>query len=105
MTFRELADAAMTACRDAFGEDVTYTPSGGAATAITGIFDTRSVVVEAGVPVISPDPVLGIRKADLGDSFEPSRADTVQVRGVTYSVIDWTEDGESGLQINLKRSV
>lgn len=103
MSFSDLTDSAIKACRDAFGEAVSYTPSGESAAAIVGIFNAQSIEIDGGVPVLSKNPSLGIRKADLAADFEPTTSDTVFVRSVTYRVTDWVDDGEGGLSLQLQR--
>jgi hypothetical protein len=104
VSFSDLTDRAMKACRTTFGESVSYTPAGGSVSTIQGIFSAESVVVEGGLPVISKDPTLGIRKADLGDDFEPSQGDAVVIRTVSYVVTDFRDDGQGGVSLQLQRA-
>ena len=77
--------------RGYFGEAVTYTPLGGAAVSIRGVFDEAAATVEiqAGVPVQSTAPALTVVLADLaampkqGDTFvRDSNGQAYEVRTV-----------------------
>lgn len=104
MAFSDLTDRALKACRTTFGESVSYTPSGGSPVTVQGIFNAQSVVVEGGLPVLSKNPTLGIRKADVDTDFEPSQSDSVVIRTVTYRVADWNDDGEGGVSLQLQKA-
>lgn len=86
------------ACRDTFGETVSFTPAGGSAVSITAIFNLRSEVVEDGLAVIVHRPSIGIKTADLAAS--PRVGDAVTVRSVSYKIANVEDDGE-GMHICL----
>ncbi len=91
------------ACRETFGETVSYTPAGGEATSVTGVFNLRSQELSAeGVVINALRPNLGIKTDDLED--EPAQGDTVSVRGVTYKVAEVEDDGEGWTVLYLHRA-
>jgi hypothetical protein len=93
--WEDLADLANVAVRDAFGEEVVYTPVGGSPVALTAPFDAAHEVLEVGgeVPVSTVRPVLDVRLADLPAA--PQKKDEVRVRGVDY-VVDIVQPGGHG---------
>jgi len=93
--FTDLMDSALGACTSVLGEQVSYTPQGGSAVTINGIFDNRFIEIGkgGGMPVMSRRPTLGIRNSDL--LALPAIDDQVVVRGTTYKVIE-TDDGGDG---------
>lgn len=102
MGFQDLADGVLEACKGTFGETVSYTPAGGSAESITGIFNAKTQVVEDGLPVILDQPNLGVVLADL--SSAPRVGDTVVVRGVSYRVSNVENDGEGGSVLSLQKA-
>lgn len=101
MTFSDLAEDALGVCMDALGDDVTYTPAGGSATAIRGIFSETSERFDGtGVPIRMDRPNLGVRLSDLGQA--PKRGDSVSVRGTAYKVSEIEKDGEGGATLYLQ---
>lgn len=81
-----------TACRETFGETVSYTPNGGVEVEVTAIYNERSTKVGDDFEIIAHRPNLGIKSADLDDP--PAVGDAVEVRGTTYRVSDVEDDGE-----------
>ena len=102
-------------CRDTFGVPVSYIPSvekrpglGGAAIAISGIFDDSRETVNVmsgggggGMDAVIPRPVVEIRIADLG--IDPMEGDEVVVGGATYRIIDFHLDGHGAAVLFLNR--
>ena len=99
----ELGATALTNILASLGEDVTYTPFGGAGTTIRVRFDLGNIQV---------NPLTGEKAA-----FEPQCAalqsvvpniknkDTILKSGVTYEVIDFSKDEQGNfVLINLKKS-
>lgn len=82
-----------------FGQDVSYTPKGGVAGTVRGIFDAAFEVVslEGGVSVSSVQPALGVKLADLAAA--PRRGDSFVIGAKTYEVRDVREDGQGGAQL------
>jgi hypothetical protein len=85
-----------------FGESVTYTPTGGQAVTLTGIFDAAYQVVEfqEGAPVSTVMPVLGVRLSDFAAA--PLQGDAVVIRGASYAVKDVEPDGKGGAKLKLQ---
>lgn len=86
-----IAREAETAFSD-FDEDVTWTPAGGSATRIRGIFDRISEVTDIG-EMISMDGVAAT--LDVPTSVIPglARDDTILVRGLSYRVVGVEPNG------------
>ena len=78
---------------DDFGVAGTYTPSGGSASTVNGIFDKDFSLVEVGnqVGLESNDPRFLCRSSDV-----PSVAsgDTMVVNSVTYTIRNIEDDGQ-----------
>jgi hypothetical protein len=77
---------------DDFGEAATYTPTGGAASTILGIFDapqaSRNATDLLGVTI--PSPQFVCRTADTPNAAD---GDTIVIRSVTYTVRVVLTDG------------
>lgn len=98
-------DAVGTACRDAFGESVTYTPQGGSPVSLSGIFNAQTEVIEddAGVPVRSWLPSLGFKKSAIAPATAKA-GDAVTARSTSYKVRAVEDDGEGMIRVLLHRS-
>lgn len=92
------------ACMSTFGETVSYTPTGLSVLSITAIFESQSITLDSGFPVISKNPTLGIKVSDLGTGVNPKVGDTVTVRSVNYKVTDWHDDGQGGAMLQLQKA-
>jgi len=103
MAWSDIADAALTATRDVFGEAVTYTPSGGSGESITAIFEEayEEVVLQGDVAVSATGPMCSVRIADLSQS--PVAGDTITRSSVVYTVEDVRVDGGGGADLALSR--
>ena len=90
-------DTVDTAAVNAFGEDVTYTPSGGGPTVITGFFQSPDVIPESGIDINfeSTGPQVTLKAADAPT---PSHLDLFTIRGIAYTVKQ-VEVDESSLVI------
>lgn len=104
MSWSERADRVLRSQIRHFGEPVTFTPQGGAAASVSGIFDatTEAIDLDTGMPVRRARPQLGVRLADLPSA--PEEGDQVQVRGIDYVVVDVDEDGQGGAKLLLQRA-
>lgn len=102
MAFSDLTAGVLGACVATFGESVTYTPQGGSPESITGIFNARTEQVDLASGVLSYQPTLGVKVADLSTS--PRVGDTLTVRSQGYRVVDIDEDGEGGAVLLLHRT-
>jgi hypothetical protein len=102
MSWETARDAALKIAMGTFGKVVTYTPTVGSPTQISGVFDNSHVaVIVNGVEHSQVAPTLGIRLADL--AAKPTKGDQVTVGGVTYKVIDSQEDGAGGTTLILQK--
>ena len=91
------------ACRDTWGDSVTYTPvATGTPATITGVFEMQTYVAEGGTPVLSSVPVLGVVLADLAAA--PRIGDGVVVNAVSYKVADVQNDGQGMAALTLQRA-
>lgn len=88
---------------DEFATAATYTPSGGAAVTINGIFDNETVPVETGgfVPVHEEQPRFTCRTSDVSSIAD---GDALTVAAVGYTVRAWVHDGTGVTVIQLERS-
>lgn len=87
-----------------FGEAVTYTPAGGSALGLTGIFLAAFQEISFdrdGAQLTTVNPVLDVRLSVFGD-VTPAQDDQVVVRGNTYNVSDVRPDGIGGARLVLK---
>jgi hypothetical protein len=85
-----------------FGEDVTFSPkAGGGSHTVTAVFDEdfQSVDPDAGVPVTSRRPNLGVVLANL--PVPPQKGDTWTVRGIEYRCTEVQPDSEGHAAILL----
>jgi hypothetical protein len=93
-------------CMDAFGEPVTYTPKGGSAFALTGVFDRQYLaldLLDEQSGVATRKPVLGVRAADFPAGVQPLQSDQVTVPsvGLTYVVRTVKPDGHGHVLLEL----
>ncbi len=77
---------------DDFGSAATYTPSGGSASTINGIFDKDYALaaIGDGVGVGSNDPRFICRTSDVSSA---ANGDAIVVNSVTYTVRNVEDDG------------
>lgn len=86
------------------GQEVTFTPDGGAAETVTAVWEKsyQGVSPEGDIVVQSTQPRLLVKRDDL--SKFPEDPDTFTVSGTTYRVIEAQEDGQGGLQVYLHKT-
>lgn len=74
-----------------FAVEAAYTPEGGSAATIHGIFDAEYLAVdgEGNVAVASSQPVFHCRTSDVVDPY----GGTLVVAGVTYDIVEFKPDG------------
>jgi hypothetical protein len=102
MGFVAALAAADRAALTHLGGPVTYTPGGGPAVEVTGVFDAVYQRVEAGNPgVTSSGPAVFLRLADLPSDPEVDEDATVTVDGTTYTVSEPRPDGQGGVLLQL----
>lgn len=92
MTFTPETDADRLSMLTALGEQVTYTPSGGVAKSVYGIFTAPYQAVNpATAQVESTDPQCVCRTSDLTGTV---RGGTIVRGGTTYNILSAQPDGE-----------
>tara|TARA_S200002703_G_C3794278_1_gene245195 strand:+ start:2141 stop:2452 length:312 start_codon:yes stop_codon:yes gene_type:complete len=87
---------------DDFGVTATYTPSGGAAASITGIFDDEFEPIEAGgfVPVASTAPIFHCKTSDVSAAAE---GDALTVNSTSYIIRVVMNDGTGTTMLQLEK--
>lgn len=75
-------------------EPCAYTPASGQAQGIRGVLeiDPIEIDVETQVMVRSTQPRFSVYRGDL--SVEPAQGDVLEMRGVTYQVVDIERTGD-----------
>lgn len=100
MAIESAADRLAMLDPDEFGATASYTPAGGQAASIVGIFDNEYVGVDldAGVPIESRRPTFLVRAADV-----PAVAhdDALTVDGTDYVVAGVEPDGTGFVKLVL----
>lgn len=85
----------------------SYTPAGGSAFSIDGVFrlPTREELAIADAPgITSRKPELDIRASQVPAGVTPKQGDQVAVRGVTYTVADVRPDGVGLITLELSEA-
>ena len=92
MAVESADDRAIFVGIDEFGVAATYTPSGGAAVTVNGIFDNDFIEVEtgAGVGVALQQPRFQCRTADVSTAAE---GDALVINAVNYTIRIVQDDG------------
>lgn len=95
----------ITAFKETTGDEtpaITYTPPGGEAAPVDGIFDNAYVFVAEGeAGVASVGPAVFFRLADLPSDPEDEDGTIVTINGATYSVKRVKPDGQGGVVLAL----
>ena len=104
MAFADQTESVLAACRDAFGESVSYTPAGGSLATITAVFELQGAIFDpsTGLIVRTGKPTLAVKISDLASP--PARKDAVTARGVNYTVTDVDPDGHGGALLTLQKT-
>lgn len=86
-----------------FGTTATYTPDGGAAVEVCGIFDNEHVAIDAGgmVSVSSNAPHILCRSADVSTI---AQGDAFTIDGTAYLVTDYKPDGTGFTDVELEKA-
>lgn len=104
MSWSDLTDGVMGVATAVFGDSVTYTPSGGQAFEIEGIFRDQYLEIDSnGYEVLTDTPVLGVRNSDF--SNPPLQGDTLVYKGVNYTVQAVHKDGDAGSTLVLQEGL
>ena len=92
MAVESAADRAIFFDVDDFGTAATYTPDGGAASTVNGIFDNDFIEVDAGggVGVALQQPRFQCKTADISSAAE---GDAIVISSVNYTVRIVQDDG------------
>ena len=87
---------------DDFAVSATYTPAGGSATTITGIFDDAFEEVEVGafVPVASSSPMFQCKTSDVSAAAE---GDALTGNATSYIVRVVMDDGTGVTMLQLEK--
>jgi len=98
----EAADrAAIAVLRDP-GDVYTYTPGGGEAAPVDGIFDDSYLRAEAGRPgVTTSGPTFFARLSDFPRDPEEDAGAVLTVNGVAYKAAEVEKDGQGGVLLRL----
>ncbi len=93
MAVESAADLAIFFDTDDWAVASTWTPSGGSATTVNGIFDREFYESDAGgtVPVVSEQPRFTCRKSDMSTV---AAGDTLNVNSTNYSIEVVEDDGQ-----------
>jgi hypothetical protein len=102
MAVESADDRAIFVNVDDFGVAATYTPSGGSASTVNGIFDNDFVEVDAGggVAVALQQPRFHCRTADVSSAAE---GDALVVGGVNYTIRIVQDDGTGMTMLVLEK--
>ena len=92
MAVESAADRAIFLDVDDFGSAATYTPNGGSAATVNGIFDNDFVEVDAGggVGIALQQPRFVCRTADVSTASE---GDAIIISAVNYTIRIVQDDG------------
>ena len=87
---------------DDFAVSATYTPSGGTATSISGIFDDTFETVETGgfIPVASSSPMFQVKTSDVSSAAE---GDALTVNSTSYVIRVVMDDGTGVTMLQLEK--
>ena len=103
MAFSNLVNAMDTACLNAFGTPVTFTPhDGSGAQQITGIIQNPAMAEDYVPGSVQGTAVvrLFVRFANLVP--QPRQGDTVAISGIVYDVLEVAVDTEGGAVLKLR---
>lgn len=99
MSIEALEQELLRITLDAFGKDVTYSPSMGDETEIKGVFDNAYVEVEG---IVLLRATLRINLSDL--SSRPVKGDSLEVSDTIYDILESREDGYGGTTLILQKA-
>tara|TARA_Y100000004_G_C8647879_1_gene299828 strand:- start:64 stop:375 length:312 start_codon:yes stop_codon:yes gene_type:complete len=102
MAVESAADRAIFLDVDDFGTAASYTPGGGSAATVNGIFDNDFIEVDAGggVGVALQQPRFHCRTADVSSAAE---GDALVVSGVNYTIRIVQDDGTGMTMLVLEK--
>ena len=102
MAVESATDRAVFVDTDDFGVVATYTPSGGVAATVNGIFDNDFIEVDAGggVGVAMQQPRFHCRTADVSTAAE---GDAITINSVAHTVRIVQDDGTGMTMLVLEK--
>ena len=83
-----------------FGASVSYTPAGGNAVTINGIYDQPHQMADAYGQVMTTEPSVTVAASDVPNL---KKGDVFLINGITFYVISPETDGQGLTQIKLSR--
>ena len=103
MAVESLDDLAVFLSVDDFGVAATYTPTGGSASTVNGIFDNDIIEVDAGgnVPMAVRQPRFLCRTNDVSDAVE---GDALVVNATNYMIRVVDHDGTGMTVLALEKN-
>jgi hypothetical protein len=103
MAVESLDDLAVFLSVDDFGVAATYTPTGGSASTVNGIFDNDIIEVDAGgnVPMAVRQPRFLCRTNDVSDAAE---GDALVVNATSYTIRVVDHDGTGMTVLALEKN-
>ncbi len=103
MAVESLDDLAVFLSVDDFGVAATYTPTGGSASTVNGIFDNDIIEVDAGgnVPMAVRQPRFLCRTNDVSDAAE---GDALVVNATNYTIRVVDHDGTGMTVLALEKN-
>jgi hypothetical protein len=103
MAVETAADRAIFFDTDDFGSAATYTPSGGVASTVNGIFDNDIIEVEAGgnISMAVRQPRFVCRTVDLSSAAE---GDALNVNSTAYTIRVVDHDGTGVTTLVLEKN-
>lgn len=103
MAVESATDRAVFVDTDDFGVAATYTPSGGVAATVNGIFDNDFIEVDAGggVGVALQQPRFHCRTADVSTAAE---GDAITINSVAHTVRIVQDDGTGMTMLVLEKN-
>ena len=103
MAVESLDDLAVFISVDDFGVAATYTPTGGSASTVNGIFDNDIIEVDAGgnVPMAVRQPRFLCRTNDVSDAAE---GDALVVNATNYTIRVVDHDGTGMTVLALEKN-
>lgn len=104
MAWPVISDRMLRTSLAVFGETITYKRGATSVSISKAVFDEnyQTVDVNTGAAIISDNPMIGVRLADLPGG-EWREGDEVTVRGVHYRAVEGQKDSEGHTKIVLHR--
>lgn len=102
MAFSDLVSEMDRTITEAVGGPVSYTPDGGVAVEVDGVFDASyQLAVTSETGVMATAPAVFFRLEDLPDDPVVDSNQSITYGGVTYNVTEVKPDGQGGVMLLL----